>query len=40
MDAIMLGNPKVEITGLIEALTDTDPEVRKDARVSLIIYAR
>ena len=36
----MLGNPKVEITGLIEALTDTDPEVRKDARVSLIIYGK
>ena len=40
MDAIMLGNPTAEIPGLIEALMDPDPEVRKEARVSLIIYGK
>ncbi|MDR3577839.1 MAG: HEAT repeat domain-containing protein [Anaerolineaceae bacterium] len=40
MDAIMLGNPKVEVPGLIEALLDSDPEVRQDARVSLIMYGK
>src|SRR5271169_6530471 len=40
MNTIMLENPKVEISGLIDSLIDADPEVRKDARVSLIIYGK
>jgi HEAT repeat protein len=36
----MLANPTAEIPGLIEALMDPDTEVRKEARVSLIIYGR
>jgi HEAT repeat protein len=40
MDAILLGDPTVEIPGLIESLIDPDPEVRKDARVSLIMYGK
>ena len=40
MDAILLGNPTAEIPGLIEALLDQDLEVRKDARVSLVMYGK
>lgn len=40
MDAIMLDNPTVETPGLIEAMMDPDPDVRKDARVSLIMYGK